>query len=66
MCVCVLCSYPDKIAQFTHRTHCYIPAPLAHVLDTAPELVAPIVQAFYYRDPIDLKVRVYVRFISAI
>ena len=49
--------YPGKVAQFRHRAHCYLPAPLAAVLDKNPALVAPMVQAFYLRDPIDLKVR---------
>ena len=48
--------YPDKAESSTHYAHCYIPAALAAVLDHNPNLVSPIVQAFYYRDPVDLKV----------
>ena len=39
-----------------HYSHCYIPASMAAILDEKPQLVAPAVRAFYYRDPIDLQV----------
>ena len=53
----VLCfRYPEKAKENQHMAHCYIPANLAAVLDNSPHLVAPMVQAFYLRDPIDLKV----------
>ena len=49
--------YPSKARENVHRTHCYIPAKLAAILDHSPTLVAPLVHAFYLRDPIDLKVK---------
>lgn len=42
--------------EHIHHTHCYIPASIAAILDEKPQLVAPAVRAFYYRDPVDLKV----------
>ena len=53
----LICSYPEKAKKALHRTHCYIPANLAAVFDHSPQLVAPIVQTFCSRDPVDLKVR---------
>ncbi|ELU06111.1 hypothetical protein CAPTEDRAFT_20272 [Capitella teleta] len=47
--------YPQKLDELKHRTQCYIPAALAAVLSHSPALIAPMVQAFYHRDPIDLK-----------
>ncbi|XP_066476106.1 protein ecdysoneless homolog [Tiliqua scincoides] len=47
--------YPEKISAFLHRAHCYIPAGIAIVLKQNPALVSAAVQAFYLRDPIDLK-----------
>ncbi|KAJ6657754.1 hypothetical protein lerEdw1_001941 [Lerista edwardsae] len=47
--------YPEKIGAFLHRAHCYIPAGIAVVLKQRPALVSAAVQAFYLRDPIDLK-----------
>ena len=32
---------------------------MAAILDEKPQLVAPAVRAFYYRDPIDLQVNPY-------
>lgn len=52
----LFCRYPEKLLESRHRTTCYIPASLAAVLNHSPALVAPIVQAFYHRDPVDLKV----------
>ncbi|XP_052069316.1 protein ecdysoneless homolog [Mytilus californianus] len=45
----------DRVKKEVHYAHCYIPANLAVVLDTKPSLIAAGVNAFYYRDPIDLK-----------
>ena len=39
-----------------HYAHCYIPASMAAILDEKPQLIAPAVKAFYYRDPVDLQV----------
>ncbi|XP_015742997.1 protein ecdysoneless homolog [Python bivittatus] len=47
--------YPEKIQTFLHRAHCYLPAGIAIVLKQRPALVSAAVQAFYLRDPIDLK-----------
>ncbi|CAH1795570.1 unnamed protein product [Owenia fusiformis] len=47
--------YPGKIEANMHRAHCYIPAALAAVLEDNPQLLAAGVEAFYYRDPVDLK-----------
>lgn len=38
-----------------HHAHCYVPAEVKYVLDKKPSLISPIVQAFYERDPADLK-----------
>ncbi|XP_062989038.1 protein ecdysoneless homolog [Elgaria multicarinata webbii] len=47
--------YPERIQAFLHRAHCYLPAGIAVVLKQRPALVSAAVQAFYLRDPIDLK-----------
>ncbi|XP_026141428.1 protein ecdysoneless homolog [Carassius auratus] len=47
--------YPDKIQQNFHRAHCYVPAGIAVVLSTRPDLISPAVSAFYLRDPVDLQ-----------
>ena len=39
-----------------HHAHCYVPAEVKYVLDQKPSLISPVVQAFYERDPIDMKV----------
>lgn len=44
------------MAEHSHYAHSYIPAAVAALLDEKPQLVASAVRAFYYRDPIDLKV----------
>ncbi|XP_029465040.1 protein ecdysoneless homolog isoform X3 [Rhinatrema bivittatum] len=47
--------YPEKIQHFLHRAYCYLPVSIVAILKERPQLVAPAVQAFYLRDPIDLK-----------
>ncbi|XP_070608407.1 protein ecdysoneless homolog isoform X2 [Erythrolamprus reginae] len=47
--------YPEKIQTCLHRAHCYLPVGIAVVLRQCPALVSAAVQAFYLRDPIDLK-----------
>ncbi|KAL3877377.1 hypothetical protein ACJMK2_035095 [Sinanodonta woodiana] len=47
--------FPSRIQESFHYAYCYVPASLAAILKEKPQLVAPAVQAFYYRDPIDLK-----------
>ena len=56
LCIYGYYSFPDLMSEHTHYAHCYIPAAIAAVLDEKPALVAPAVRAFYFRDPIDLKV----------
>lgn len=48
-------SYPEKIHNDQHRAYCYVPAGIAAVLKHRPDLLAPAIQAFYLRDPIDLR-----------
>ncbi|XP_075697646.1 protein ecdysoneless homolog isoform X3 [Rhinoderma darwinii] len=47
--------YPEKIRDSFHRAHCLVPAKIAAILKVRPQLIAAAVQAFYLRDPIDLK-----------
>lgn len=47
--------YPEKIQASYHRAHCYLPAGIVAVLKQRPSLVAAAVQAFYLRDPSDLR-----------
>ncbi|XP_010076766.1 PREDICTED: protein SGT1, partial [Pterocles gutturalis] len=47
--------YPEKIQASFHRAHCYLPAGIVAVLRQRPSLVAAAVQAFYLRDPADLR-----------
>ncbi|XP_040831870.1 protein ecdysoneless homolog [Ochotona curzoniae] len=47
--------YPGKLEASLHRAHCFLPAGIAAVLRQRPRLVAAAVQAFYLRDPIDLR-----------
>ncbi|XP_077115220.1 protein ecdysoneless homolog isoform X2 [Ranitomeya variabilis] len=47
--------YPEKIKDSFHRAHCLVPAEIAAILKERPQLVSAAVQAFYLRDPIDLR-----------
>ncbi|KAM4030244.1 protein ecdysoneless homolog isoform 2-T2 [Anomaloglossus baeobatrachus] len=47
--------YPEKIKDSFHQAHCLVPAEIAAILKERPQLVSAAVQAFYLRDPIDLK-----------
>ncbi|KFO83739.1 Protein SGT1, partial [Buceros rhinoceros silvestris] len=47
--------YPEKIQASFHRAHCYLPAGIVAVLRQRPSLVAAAVEAFYLRDPVDLR-----------
>lgn len=38
-----------------HRAQCFVPAGIAVLLKERPQLLAAAVQAFYLRDPLDLK-----------
>ncbi|KAM5237085.1 LOW QUALITY PROTEIN: protein ecdysoneless homolog [Ctenodactylus gundi] len=47
--------YPAKVQASLHRAHCFLPAGIVAVLKQRPRLVAAAVQAFYLRDPVDLR-----------
>ncbi|KPP70279.1 protein SGT1-like [Scleropages formosus] len=47
--------YPGKIHSHLHRASCFVPAGIAAVLASRPDLLAPAVSAFYLRDPLDLQ-----------
>ncbi|NXQ00203.1 ECD protein, partial [Vidua macroura] len=47
--------YPEKIQASLHRARCFLPAGIVAVLRLRPSLVAAAVQAFYLRDPGDLR-----------
>ncbi|XP_030840023.1 protein ecdysoneless homolog [Strongylocentrotus purpuratus] len=47
--------FPAKVQSNFHHTHCLMPAKLAAILKHQPGLISPAVEAFYQRDPIDLK-----------
>ncbi|NXP53371.1 ECD protein, partial [Heliornis fulica] len=47
--------YPEKIQASLHRAHCFLPAGIVAVLRQRPSLVAAAVEAFYLRDPVDLR-----------
>ncbi|XP_056386405.1 protein ecdysoneless homolog isoform X2 [Hyla sarda] len=47
--------YPEQIKDSFHRAHCFVPAEIVVVLKERPQLVSAAVQAFYLRDPIDIK-----------
>ncbi|KAE8590831.1 hypothetical protein XENTR_v10018223 [Xenopus tropicalis] len=50
-----IAGYPEKIKDSLHRAHCFVPARIVAILKERPSLVSAGVQAFYLRDPIDLK-----------
>lgn len=54
-CPVLLFRYPEKIQASLHRARCFLPAGIAAVLRQRPSLVAAAVQAFYLRDPGDLR-----------
>ncbi|XP_021059488.1 protein ecdysoneless homolog [Mus pahari] len=47
--------YPERIEASLHRAHCFLPAGIVAVLKQRPRLLSAAVQAFYLRDPIDLR-----------
>lgn len=47
--------YPGRIEASLHRAHCFLPAGIVAVLKQRPRLLSAAVQAFYLRDPIDLR-----------
>lgn len=50
-------NYPDRMKKSWHYSNLMLPPKLAAVLKERPNLVAPGVLAFYFRDPVELKVR---------
>jgi len=48
--------FPAAAAEALHRAHAVVPQKVAAVLRAQPQLVAPAVEAFFYRDTDDLKV----------
>lgn len=54
-CTLLLLRYPEKIPALLHRARCSLPAGIVAVLRQRPSLVAAAVQAFYLRDPGDLR-----------
>jgi len=47
--------YPEKTQASLHRARCFLPAGIVAVLKQHPRLVAAGVQAFYLRDPTELR-----------
>lgn len=47
--------YPEKIFESHHRTKCYVPAAVAALLEHEPNLISAAVNAFYSRDPLDMR-----------
>lgn len=59
-CACVAFStagFPGRAREQQHSTRVVVPARVAHVLRQAPQLAAPAVEAFHYRDVDDMRVR---------
>ena len=50
-----LSEYPQQILKNIHHASAILPADLASVLQQEPQLVAPAVEAFHYRDPDSLR-----------
>ena len=48
--------FPAAAAEALHRAHAVLPQRVATVLRAQPQLVAPAVEAFFYRDDDDMKV----------
>ena len=50
-----LAKYPEESKRQMHLTIAHIPLQLAFILHQQPQLIAPIVEAFHYRTPDDVK-----------
>lgn len=48
--------YPEAMKTHLHQTKIYLPAGIAKALNRKPELVQKAVEAFYVRDPAQLRV----------
>ncbi|OAL46211.1 SGT1-domain-containing protein [Pyrenochaeta sp. DS3sAY3a] len=50
-----LTGYPAAIAENQHHATLPLPRKVAHILHVNPSYIAPIVEAFYLRDPISIR-----------
>lgn len=50
-------AYPEKMRNNFHHVAVMLPPLLAAILKENPNLLGPVVEAFYLRDPISLRVR---------
>ncbi|KAF2026687.1 SGT1-domain-containing protein [Setomelanomma holmii] len=48
-------SYPAAIAENQHHATLPLPRKVAHILHINPSYIAPVVEAFYLRDPISIR-----------
>ncbi|KAF2827617.1 SGT1-domain-containing protein [Ophiobolus disseminans] len=48
-------NYPATIAENQHHATLPLPRKVAHILHTNPSYIAPVVEAFYLRDPISIR-----------
>ncbi|KAH4031368.1 hypothetical protein HBI46_168950 [Parastagonospora nodorum] len=48
-------NYPAAIAENQHHATLPLPRKVAHILHTNPSYIAPVVEAFYLRDPISIR-----------
>lgn len=50
-----LANYPAAIAENQHHATLPLPRKVAHILHVNPSYIAPVVEAFYLRDPISIR-----------
>ncbi|KAH8644125.1 hypothetical protein IG631_01589 [Alternaria alternata] len=50
-----LAGYPAAISENQHHATLPLPRKVAHILHTNPSYIAPVVEAFYLRDPISIR-----------
>lgn len=50
-----LANYPAAIAENQHHATLQLPRKVAHILHANPSYVAPVIEAFYLRDPISIR-----------
>ncbi|KAH7394117.1 SGT1 protein-domain-containing protein [Phaeosphaeria sp. MPI-PUGE-AT-0046c] len=50
-----LANYPAAIAENQHHATLPLPRKVAHILHMNPSYIAPVVEAFYLRDPISIR-----------
>lgn len=51
-----LCRYPVALRQHTHATKAYLPVDVAKALAVNPFYIQKVVEAFYTRDALQLRV----------